>query len=126
MKEQLAGYFARRDVDGAKAYFLERQKGAPGRFDGGVGCDGRTPALHAGDRNGGNGADTLRDEPFRTRKSFQRADADVDRLDQIVYRYRNGLQKKEDAVFLKEQGITDTALLIALRIPGDDARARRN
>ena len=31
-----------------------------------------------------------------------------DRLDQIVYRYRNGLQKKEDAVFLKEQGITDT------------------
>lgn len=44
-----------------------------------------------------------------------------DRLDQIVYRYRNGLQKKEDAVFLKEQGITDTALLIALRIPGDDA-----
>ena len=46
-----------------------------------------------------------------------------DRLDQIVYRYRNGLQKKEDAVFLKEQGITDTALLIALRMM---QRARRN
>ena len=28
MKEQLAGYFARRDVDGAKAYFLS-EKGAP-------------------------------------------------------------------------------------------------
>ncbi len=39
-----------------------------------------------------------------------------DRLDQIVYRYRNGA-KKEDAVFLKT-GITDTALLIALRIGG--------
>ena len=48
-----------------------------------------------------------------------------DRLDQIVYRYRNGLQKKEDAVFLKEQGITDTALLIALRIPGDDAARQK-
>ena len=48
-----------------------------------------------------------------------------DRLDQIVYRYRNGLQKKEDAVFLNEQGITDTALLIALQIPGDDASRRK-
>ena len=48
-----------------------------------------------------------------------------DRLDQIVYRYRNGLQKKEDAVFLKEEGITDTALLIALRIPGDDAARQK-
>ena len=41
-----------------------------------------------------------------------------DRLDQIVYRYRNGLQKKEDAVFLKEQGITDTALLDRTADPG--------
>ena len=29
------------------------------------------------------------------------------------------------AVFLKEQGITDTALLIALRIPGDDAARQK-
>ena len=48
-----------------------------------------------------------------------------DRLDQIVYRYRNGLQKKEDAAFLNEYGITDTALLIALRIPGDDAARQK-
>ena len=27
--------------------------------------------------------------------------------------------------FLKEQGITDTALLIALRIPGDDAARQK-
>ncbi len=48
-----------------------------------------------------------------------------DRLDQIVYRYRNGLQKR-GCRLLKEQGITDTALLIALRIPGMMQRARRN
>ena len=40
MKEQLAGYFARRDVDGAKAYFMSAEKERPDRFDGGVGCDG--------------------------------------------------------------------------------------
>lgn len=50
--------------------------------------------MHAGDRNGGNGADTLRDEPLERENRFKELMQMFDRLDQIVYRYRNGLQKK--------------------------------
>lgn len=77
MKEQLAGYFARRDVDGAKAYFLERRKERPDVLMEASDVTGELRLCMQVIATAGMGADTLRDEPFRTRKSFQRADADV-------------------------------------------------
>ncbi len=53
MKEQLAGYVARRDVDGAKAYFLSAEKERPDVLMEASDVTGRTPALHAGDRSSG-------------------------------------------------------------------------
>ena len=75
MKEQLAGYFARRDVDGAKAYFLERRKERPDVL------------MEASDAGGGTSSGfriarsqrrewsrhVTGTEPFRTRKSFQKS-----------------------------------------------------
>ena len=124
MKEQLAGYFARRDVDGAKAYFLERRKERPDVLMEASDVTGELRLCMQVIATAGMEQTRYGTNLLERENRFKELMQMFDRLDQIVYRYRNGLQKKEDAVFLKEQGITDTALVIALRIPGDDAARR--
>ena len=125
MKEQLAGYFARRDVDGAKAYFLERRKERPDVLMEASDVTGELRLCMQVIATAGMEQTRYGTNLLERENRFKELMQMFDRLDQIVYRYRNGLQKKEDAVFLKEQGITDTALLIALRIPGDDAARQK-
>lgn len=125
MKEQLAGYFARCDVDGARAYFLERRKERPDVLMEASDVTGELRLCMQVIATAGMEQTRYGTNLLERENRFKELMQMFDRLDQIVYRYRNGLQKKEDAVFLKEQGITDTALLIALRIPGDDAARQK-
>ena len=94
MKEQLAGYFARRDVDGAKAYFLERRKERPDVLMEASDVTGELRLCMQVIATAGMEQTRYGTNLLERENRFKELMQMFDRLDQIVYRYLNGLQKK--------------------------------
>lgn len=119
MKEQLADYFLKRDIDGAKRYFLQRREERPDVL---MEASDVTGELHlamqviatAGKEQDAYGSSILDKE-----NRFPELMRIFTKLNDVVYRYRNELQTEEDVSFLKEQRISEVAVWTAVRIQKD-------
>lgn len=119
MKEKLAEFFWKRDVDGAKAYFLKRRQERPDVLMEASDVTGELRLsmqviATAGKEKEKYGASILERE-----NRFPELMRLFEGINRVVYHYRNGREGAEDISFIRKNGISETALKIAVMIPGD-------
>ncbi len=124
LKQKLAGYFLRGDIRGAKEYFLKRRKERPDVLMEASDVTGElriamqiiaTAGLEQ-ERCGQNILDRERRFPELV-KLFEG-------INGTVYRYRNGMETGEDVRFLRENGVSETAVRVAVGM-GRDSHAEK-
>lgn len=126
MKEQLAAFFAKRDIEGAKKYFLERKRERPDVL---MEASDVTGELHlamqiiatAGKEQETDGKNILERE-----NRFGELIKLFEGLNQVVYHYRNGLEGNEDIRFLEENEFSNTAVYVAVTIQKDAQAEKEN
>lgn len=124
LKEQLAEYFLKRDIEGAKTYFLKTRELRPDVL------------MEASDVTGelrlSMQVIATAEEEMRQYKTcildrenrFKELMKLFDRINSIAASYGEGIQKKEDILFLKDHGVTMAALEIAIMIRRDSAEKK--
>lgn len=125
MKEQLAIYFAKKDIEGAKNYFLKRREERPDVL---MEASDITGELHlamqviatAGKEKELYGASVL-DQECR----FDGLMRLFEGINQVVYHYRNGMENKKDIDFLKKEKITEVAIGVAIAIQKDSDEEKK-
>ena len=122
MKEQLAEYFAKRDIDGAKAYFLRRKTERPDVLMEASDVTGELRMSMQVIATAGLEYQTYGKSILDDENRFRELMQIFERLNRIVYHYRNKIYQPDDIVFLKEYGITDVAIRVAVMIPKDSPK----
>lgn len=119
MKETLAAYFLKRDVKGAKQYFLKRRKERPDVLMEASDVTGELRVsmqiIATADQELRREGTCILDRENRFR-SLVELFAGINR---VIYHYRNGKQSAADIRFLNEREVSETAIRIALMLPGD-------
>lgn len=119
MKECLAEYFKRGDIDGAKSYFLQRKAERPDVLMEASDVTGELRLsmqviATAGMERESYGTNILdRENRFRELMHI------FEGINRVIYHYRNNIYEREDLLFLKKYEISEMALRIAVMIPKD-------
>lgn len=116
LKERLAEYFAEKDVDGAKAYFLRRRKERPDVMMEASDVTGELRLCMqviatAGKEYEESGTSILEQEC-----RFQELMSLFGKLNGVVACFHAHAEKAEDIAFLREQGFSETALRVAVAL----------
>lgn len=119
MKEKLAEYFEKRDVDGAKEYFLKRKKERPDVLMEASDVTGELRLSMQVIATAGKEYETYGCSILDRENRFWELMRLFEGINRTVYHYRNGMEKTEDILFLKKYGITEMALKVAVMIPKD-------
>lgn len=119
MKEMLAEYFLKRDIDGAKAYFLKRKAERPDVLMEASDVTGELRLsmqviATAGMEQSAYGTNILeRENRFRELMHI------FEGINRIIYNARGGQLTEDDITFLRQHEISEMALRIAAMIPKD-------
>ncbi len=119
MKEKLAAYFARRDVDGAKAYFLDCKAKRPDVLMEASDVTGELRLSMQVIATAGMEYETYGTSILEHENRFRELMHIFERINRIVRKARGGLLTAEDALFLRQYGISEVALKTAVMILGD-------
>lgn len=119
LKEKLAEYFKKRDIDGAKSYFLKRKTERPDVMMEASDVTGELRLCMQVIATAGKEREIYGSSILDRENSFAGLMQIFTGINAIVYRYRNRLETKEDVFFLKKYGISRVALEVAVRLPGD-------
>lgn len=122
MKEQLAKYFAERDVDGAKAYFLQRKAERPDVLMEASDVTGELRLCMQVIATAGLEYQTYGKSILDYENRFRELMQIFERLNRVVYHYRNKIYQPADIEFLKEYDITEVAIRVAVMIPKDSPK----
>ncbi len=119
LKERLAEYFLRRDIDGAKNYFLKRKEERPDVLMEASDVTGELRLsmqviATAGLERAAYGSSILERE-----NRFSELMRIFEGINRAVYQTRIGCLREEDIEFLKKHQISKTALGVAVQLPGD-------
>lgn len=125
MKEQLAEYFNRRDVDGAKAYFLQRKAERPDVLMEASDVTGELRLCMQIIATAGKEREEYGDCILDRENRFARLMQIFEGINRCVYRYRNQKETADDVLFLKRYAVSEVALRIALMIPGDNEKVQK-
>lgn len=120
MKETLAEYFQRRDIDGAKAYFLKRKKERPDVLMEASDVTGELRLSMQVIATAGKEQELYRTNILERENRFRELMRIFEGLNRVVYHYRNEMERPEDLLFLKEKGLSELAIRIAVMLPGGD------
>lgn len=120
MKEKLADYFQRRDVDGAKAYFLKRKAERPDVLMEASDVTGELRLCMQVIATAGKEREVYGSSILERENRFEELMRIFEGINRCVYRYRNQKETEEDVRFLMRHAVSEVALRIALMIPGDD------
>lgn len=118
MKETLAEYFYQRDIDGAKAYFLKRKKERPDVLMEASDVTGELRLSMQVIATAGKEQEAYQTNILERENRFRELMRIFEGLNRVVYHYRNGMETREDIRFLKENGISELAIQIAVMLPG--------
>ncbi|MGN0141619.1 MAG: DUF4422 domain-containing protein [Roseburia sp.] len=116
MKECLAGYFSRKDIVGARDYFMTRYQERPDVL---MEASDVTGELRLSMQVIATAEQELRRYGYSvldTEHEFNGLIALFTGINHVVWNYRNGIQTPEDIHFLKEHKVTETAVEIAVMI----------
>lgn len=119
MKEVLAAYFAKRDIDGAKAYFLKRKAERPDVLMEASDVTGELRLSMQVIATAGMEYETYGTSILERENRFRELMQIFEGINRVVYQARNGLLTDDDIRFLKKHEISEVALKIAVMIPGD-------
>lgn len=119
MKERLAEYFLRRDIDGAKAYFLKRKAERPDVLMEASDVTGELRLAMQVIATAGMEYAAYGKSILNTENNFTELMRIFEGINRVIYHCRNGIESQEDMLFLKKYRISETALSVAAMIPGD-------
>lgn len=119
MKEQLARYFAKRDIDGAKSYFLKRRAERPDVLMEASDVTGELRLSMQIIATAGMEYETYGTSVLERENRFRELMHIFEGVNRVVAKARNGLLSDEDICFLQKHEISEVALKIAVMIPGD-------
>ncbi len=125
MKERLAEYFFRRDVNGAKDYFLRRREERPDVLMEASDVTGELRLSMQIIATAGMERQAYGQSILERENRFRELIRLFDRMNRTIYHYRNGMQTAEDAAFLKNAGISETAVRIAVGMGRDDGQKKK-
>lgn len=125
MKERLAEYFLQRDVNGARAYFLKRREERPDVLMEASDITGELRLCMQIIATAGREKELLGHCILDEENRYSELIALFERINQLVYRYRNGVQGDEDKMFLQQQCVSKTALEIAVMMHRDSPEKKK-
>lgn len=125
MKEKLADYFYRRDVDGARDYFLKRRKERPDVLMEASDVTGELRLCMQIIATAGVERQTYGSSLLERENRFGALIALMEGLNRAVYHYRNGMETAGDAVFLRDAGMTEVAVRIAVMMGRDEEEVKK-
>lgn len=126
MKETLAEYFLRKDIDGAKAYFLKTRQKRPDVLMEASDVTGELrlsmQVIATAGKEYQESGESILDRENRFRELMELFTG----LNRVVSRYGNGTETEEDTRFLRERRLSCMALRVAVMIqnyaPGEAER----
>lgn len=124
LKEKLAEYFAERDIDGAKAYFLKRKTERPDVMMEASDVTGELRLCMQVIATAGKERQLYGSSILDRENRFAKLMHLFAGINDVIYRYRNHLESQEDILFLKKYGISKVALAVAAKLPGDEEKAQ--
>lgn len=119
MKENLAEYFLKRDVEGAKAYFLKRKEERPDVLMEASDVTGELRLSMQIIATAGMEYEKYGTSILERENRFRELICIFGEINQIVYRARNGILAEKDIIFLKKYEVSEVALRIALMLLKD-------
>lgn len=122
MKETLAKYFKKCDVDGAKTYFLKRKAERPDVLMEASDVTGELRLCMQVIATAGKERETYGNCILDRENGFAELMRIFEGINDCVYRYRNHKETEEDVLFLKKYAVSEVALRIALMITGEDEK----
>lgn len=121
MKEQLAKYFAKRDIDGAKTYFLQRKAERPDVLMEASDVTGELRLSMQVIATAGLEYQTYGKSILDDENRFRELMQIFEHLNRVVYHYRNRIYQPDDIAFLKQYSISDVAIQVSLMLHKDSA-----
>lgn len=118
-KERLAQYFAARDVDGAKAYFLACRERRPDILMEASDVTGELRLCMQVIATAGMEYRTYGTSVLERENRFRELMQIFAGINRVIYQARSGQLAETDLYFLKKHAVSETALKIALMLPGD-------
>ena len=120
LKEKLAEYFAARDIDGAKAYFLKRKKERPDVMMEASDVTGELRLCMQVIATAGKERQICGKSILDRENHYASLMKIFAGINGVIYRYRNHMEAEEDVLFLRKYGISGTALAVAEKLVGDE------
>ena len=118
LKERLAEYFLRRDIDGAKNYFLKRKEERPDVLMEASDVTGELRLSMQVIATAGLERAAYDSSILERENRFSELMRIFEGINRAVYQTRIGCLREEDIEFLKKHQISKTALGVAVQLPG--------
>lgn len=123
LKQTLAEYFKEKDIEGAKAYFLKRKAERPDVMMEASDVTGELRICMQIIATAGKEMEVYGRSVLDRENEFGRLIALFTELNNVVYRRHRGKETEEDENFLKQNQISDMALLVAESVYGSVMQA---
>lgn len=124
LKERLAEYFLRRDIAGAKAYFLKRKEERPDVMMEASDVTGELRLCMQVIATAGMEREVYGRSILDRENRFRELMEIFGTINRVVAGARSGEICREDIRFLKKNGVSELALAVAVQIPGGEKCGR--